>query len=110
MEYLPARRGGNPCRAARAVDDPVGLLHEGGNAGRGAVSPVFPSCWRAMTEGFTGVPTTATKPMNRAKRHWRWPAYHCCRARSLVRLGLVASIPGDPPTLCKPCHGDIEKP
>jgi hypothetical protein len=79
------------------VDDPVGLLHEGGNAGCGAVSPDFPSGGRAITVGFTGVPKTAMAPMNRAKRLWRWPAYHCCRAQSLVRLGLVASIRVAPP-------------
>ena len=33
-----------------------------------------------------------TNPYRRANRHWRWPAYQVCRARSLVRLARVASI------------------
>src|SRR5262245_10578270 len=74
MADLPARRGRDPCRAAGAVDDPVGLLHEAGAAGCGAVSPAFPPCWRAITVGFPGVPRTATTPLSRAKRHGRRPA------------------------------------
>ena len=40
--------------------------------------------------GASGVP--GVNPKNRAKRRRRSWAYHCCRARSLVRRLLVASI------------------
>ena len=40
--------------------------------------------------GASGAP--GVNPKNRAKRRRRSWAYHCCRARSLVRRLLVASI------------------
>ena len=40
--------------------------------------------------GASGTP--GVNPKNRAKRRRRSWAYHCCRARSLVRRRLVASI------------------
>jgi len=40
--------------------------------------------------GVSGAP--GVNPKNRAKRRRRSRAYHCCRARSLVRRLLVASI------------------
>ena len=46
----------------------------------------------ASTRGDTSIPPP--NPRNRANRHWRWRAYHTCRARSLVRLARVASIVG----------------
>jgi hypothetical protein len=41
-------------------------------------------------QGDPGAP--GVNPKNRAKRRRRSRAYHCCRARSLVRRLLVASI------------------
>ena len=38
----------------------------------------------ASTRGGTSIPPP--NPRNRANRHWRWRAYHACRARSRVRL------------------------
>ena len=43
-------------------------------------------CTRLGTGGGAG------NPRNRANRHWRCFAYQACRARSRVRLTLVASI------------------
>src|SRR4051794_36903710 len=54
----------------------------------------------AVPLGFTstrdGISTPPPNPRNRANLHWRWRAYHTCRARSLVRLARVASIVGAP--------------
>jgi hypothetical protein len=44
-------------------------------------------------------PLEAKNPRDRAKRRCRWLAYHACRARSLVRLVLVASTVGPPGAL-----------
>jgi hypothetical protein len=68
-------------------------------------------CSRAATRSSRRIPSSergGTRPMNRAKRLWRWPGYHCCRARSLVRLGLVASIRVAPPVDCLSQHGSRE--
>jgi hypothetical protein len=44
-------------------------------------------------------PVEARNHRNRANRHCRCHAYHACRARSLVRLALVASNVAPPPHL-----------
>ncbi len=46
----------------------------------------------ASTRVDTSIPPPNHR--NRANRHWRWRAYHTCRARSRVRLARVASILG----------------
>jgi hypothetical protein len=48
------------------------------------------------------VPFVLRNPRNRANRRCRWRADHVCRARSLVRLVLVASIVVPPRPLRDP--------
>jgi hypothetical protein len=58
----------------------------------------MPIARKADAYGLSGPEEDRTTPMNRAKRRCRCLAYHICLARSLVRLGLVASIGVVPPT------------
>src|SRR3954452_4925998 len=49
-----------------------------------------------MTRSLAAMPREGMRPSKnpsrRANRHWRWPAYHACRARTRVRRGLVTSM------------------
>jgi hypothetical protein len=63
-----------------------------GRSARWVQAPAAVLLGIASTRGGASIPPP--NPRNRANRHWRWRAYHTCRARSFVRLARVASIIG----------------
>jgi hypothetical protein len=79
----PGRGGGGPSRDCPGAPGPGARWIQ-------ALAAVLMDI--APTRGGTSIPPP--NPRNRANRHWRWRAYHTCRARSRVRLARVASIAG----------------
>src|SRR5512135_606202 len=70
----------------------AGRLHARDRGLARAGSSEIPGADRPRSNHRSRPGSFVANPRNRAKRRWRWRAYHCRLARSLVRLALVASI------------------